>query len=137
MKPVSDLNKLKQENQKYVEEFVDSLEGLSPKTISQHQLNAELFLHYLAEYEGETPEEGVDSLGVFMTDFFTRKCMWSSPATMKSTAASIKKLYTFLAKQGYVSQEAAQIVKETIKEDLEYWCDCVESYDNGAWGSFF
>ncbi len=37
-----------------------------------------------------------DRINDFLGEFFIRKCMWSTPGTIKRTAASIKKFYKFM-----------------------------------------
>ena len=36
-------------------------------------------------------EESVTMLGDFLGDYFIRKCMWSTPSSVKTTAARLKK----------------------------------------------
>ena len=52
-----------------------------------------------------TMEEGVTMLGDFLGDFFIRKCMWSTPATVKTTATSLKKFYKCMAEHGKIEKK--------------------------------
>ena len=90
-------------NYEYLILFQEDLEnaGLKDKTINNHLSNANLFINdFLIYHMDATMEEGVTMLGDFLGDFFIRKCMWSTPATVKTTAASLKKFYKSMADLG-------------------------------------
>ena len=108
--------------------------GLKIKTIRNHLLNASLYINeYLLREETHPMEEGPDYLNGFFQDFFIRKCMWYSPATIRSTAASIKKFYRSMKDHEILSEEIYADLCEEIKESLEDWqADC-EAYDSGNW----
>ena len=68
--------------------------GLSQKTISRHVGNVDFYINDCLLYDdARTIEDGVAMVDDFLGYFFIRKCMWSTPGTIKSTAASIKKFY--------------------------------------------
>ena len=68
--------------------------GLQAKTISRHLSNVDFYINdFLLYSDTLSMENGIFEIGMFLGDFFIRKCMWSTPGTIKSTAASIKKFY--------------------------------------------
>ena len=60
----------------------------------------------------------------FFGYFFIRKCMWSTPHTVKSTIASLKKFYR-------LSKEDYEEFTDTIRVNKEYWTDCCSEYNDG------
>lgn len=83
-------------NHEYLLLFQEDLEnaGLKQKNIYNHLSNADLSINdFSGNRMNVTMEEGVTTLGDFLGDYFIRKCMWSSPSTVKTTTASLKKLY--------------------------------------------
>ena len=110
-------------NHDYLILFQEDLEnaGLKQKTIYNHLSNVDLFI---------TMEEGVTMLGDFLGDFFIRKCMWSTPATVKTTAASLKKFYKSMAEHGKIEKKDYDYVCRDIKESMEYWQECCAEYNN-------
>lgn len=69
-------------------------------------------------------------LGDFLRDYFIRKCMWSTPSTVKTTAASLKKFYNCMAEYGKIEKKDYDYVCRDIKESMEYWQESCESYNN-------
>ena len=83
-------------NHEYLLLFQEDLEnaGLKQKNIYNHLSNADLSINdFSGNRMNVTMEEGVTTLGDFLGDYFIRKCMWSSPSTVKTTTASLKKFY--------------------------------------------
>lgn len=98
--------------------------GLSDKTIQNHCFNVDFCLnYYLVHDDYNTFDDGLDMLDGFFSDFFRRKAMWSSPTTIKSTAASLKKFYKFLAEQNLIDPKTYQDFALEIKYPLESWID--------------
>ena len=58
-------------------------------------------------------------INMFLGCFFIHKCMWSTPGTIKSTAASIKKFYKCMNEHGYVSKVEYNYFCTVIKENME------------------
>lgn len=77
-----------------------------------------------------TMEEGVTMLGDFLGDFFIRKCMWSTPASVKTTAASLKKFYKSMSDHGKIEKKDYDYVCRDIKESMAYWQECCAEYNN-------
>lgn len=78
------------ENMKYLELFKNKLEsdGLSNSTIKEHVFNIRFYLTY---YEYIPMENGMSHICEFFSDWFIRKAMWSTPASIKSNISSLKK----------------------------------------------
>ena len=120
-------------NHEYLLLFQEDLEnaGLKQKTIYNHLSNANLFINDCLIYNMDaTMEEGVTMLDDFLGDFFIRKCMWSTPATVKTTAASLKKFYKSMAEHGKIEKKDYDYVCRDIKESMEYWQECCAEYNN-------
>lgn len=100
--------------------------GLSPQTIKKHMFNTEFYINnYLLREEPTTDiKQGCDILlDIFFEYFFIHKCMWSTPGTIKSTAASLKKFYKCMLEYGFVEKYHYEELCETIKENMEEWQD--------------
>ena len=98
-------DRIRKENEEYMSLFKSDLEksGLSPKTIDRHLSNVDFYINeYVLREEPCPMSDGVSMLDMFLGYFFIRKCMWSTPGTIKSTAASIKKFYKCMADHGIV-----------------------------------
>ena len=128
-----DYKKLEKENKKLLELFKRWLknQNLSNKTMNSHLFNADLFINdYLIYYQFVNPIKGIVYIDDFMEDFFVCKCMWSNANSMKSTAASLKKFYQCLADNGKISDKDLNFVKELIKNNIDFWIENVEDYNN-------
>lgn len=128
-----DCKQIREENQELLRGFAEHLgkSGLKEKTINKHYQNVDVFLDYfLLYYEANTAAEGIDMIGDYLSDFFIRKCMWSSPAQTKQTIASFKKFYAYMETIGKVTTEELQDMHEEIKELSGYWIDSARSYND-------
>ena len=124
---------VKKENETYLEAFRVSLEAaeLSKNTIRKHCENVDFFLNdFMLRYEPCRMPDGCFMINSFLGDFFIRKCMWSTPATIRSTAASLKKFYKYMLAEGEIGIDAYAFVVETIKEEMDEWVDNCESFNN-------
>lgn len=101
--------------------------GLKPGTIGRHLSNAETFLHELAFREGWYMEQCLEDPGQFLGNWFVRRCMWSTPANVKTTAASIKKFAKSMADHGIITKDEYNFAVSEIKDNLPEW------QDNCAW----
>ena len=120
-------------NHEYLLLFQEDLEnaGLKDKTIYNHLSNVNLFINdFLIYYMDATMEEGITMLGDFLGDYFIRKCMWSTPATVKTTAASLKKFYKSMAEHGKIEKKDYDYVCHDIKESMGYWQERCREYSN-------
>lgn len=120
-------------NHEYLLLFQEDLEnaGLKQKNIYNHLSNADLSINdFSGNRMNVTMEEGVTTLGDFLGDYFIRKCMWSSPSTVKTTTASLKKFYKRMAKHGKIEKKGYDYVCRDIKESMAYWQECCAEYNN-------
>lgn len=120
-------------NHEYLLLFQEDLEnaGLKDKTINNHLCNVDLFINDFLGYRmNVTMEEGVTMLDDFLGDYFIRKCMWSTPSTIKTTAASLKKFYKSMADHGKIEKKDYDYVCRDIKESMGYWQERCAEYNN-------
>ena len=121
-------DKIRQTNEELLALFEEELQdsGLSAKTVRRHLSNAEFYINeYLLREEPRPMEDGITELDMFLGFFFIRKCMWSTPGTIKSTAASIKKFYKCMMNHGKISKDDYVYLCDDIKENMEQWqTDC-------------
>lgn len=108
--------------------------GLSQKTVSRHIDNVEFYINDYLLYEDARPmEDGVFQIDDFLGYFFIRKCMWSTPGTIKSTAASIKKFYKCMADYERISREDYDYLCGVIRDNMSNWqSDCEQFNDPDA-----
>lgn len=129
-------DKIRQTNEELLALFEEELQdsGLSAKTVRRHLSNAEFYINeYLLREEPRPMEDGITELDMFLGFFFIRKCMWSTPGTIKSTAASIKKFYKCMLNHGKISKDDYAYLCDDIKENMEQWqTDCVVYNDPDA-----
>ena len=130
------LCKLQQDkNNEYLDIFERDLieSGLKQKTINKHLNNVGFYINsYLLKEEPLQMASGADFFCIddFLGYFFIRKCMWSTPDTIKTTAASIKKFYKYMSKHGYISKDKYKDLCDTIKENMGIWQDDCETFNN-------
>lgn len=119
------IQKLKLDAELYLrafEQYLNKQTTLKEKTIRNHVSNASLFvIDYLVNREGEDVIQGITSLGMFFTYFYIRKCMWSTPSNIKTTAASIKRFYKYLYEVNVIQKDDYQLLCNIIKSDMESW----------------
>ena len=119
------IQKLKLDAELYLRAFEQCLNKqttLKEKTIRSHVTNASLFVKdYLVDREQEDVIQGITSLGMFFIYFYIRKCMWSTPSNIKTTAASIKRFYKYLDEVNVIQKDDYQLLCIIIKSDVESW----------------
>ena len=67
---------------------------------------------------------------MYLGYWFIKKAMWSSEASIKSNATSLKKFYTFMNEKGLVDNKTLQDLKDTIKEEMPEWLAAIRKYDD-------
>lgn len=121
-------SKIRLENDELLSLFEKDManSGLSQKTINRHLNNVDFYINeYLLREEPLTMDAGITRLDMFLGNFFIRKCMWSTPGTIKSTAASIKKFYKCMTDHGKIEKSHYDFLCSDIKENMEQWqSDC-------------
>lgn len=126
-------DRIRKDNGELLSLFEDDLTnaGLSSKTIRRHLSNVDFYINeYLLREEPLTIEYGTAKLDTFLGDFFIRKCMWSTPASIKSTAASIKKFYKCILDHSKLDKKYYDYLCDDIKENLEQWQDECAIYND-------
>ena len=89
-------DKIRAKNSEYLNLFEQVLvdDGLKDSTIKRHLSTIDFYINDFLLYEEPlTMDYGIGKIDSFLGDFFIRKCMWSTPGNIKSTAASIKRFY--------------------------------------------
>lgn len=128
-------DEIRRRNEVYLDEFREDLinAGLKEKTIDKHCNNVDFYINiFLLREEplemkcGSHPFKIDDFLGYF----FIRKCMWSTPGTIKRTAASIKKFYRSMLQRGNIDESDYRGLIETIRDDMVCWLEDCETYNN-------
>jgi len=104
---------------------------LSEKTIRKHVDNADLLINnFLLREDALTMEHGIEYVDSFFY-FFIHKCMWSTPASVKGTAASLKKFYQSMMNHAHISQEDYTDLCTALKEGVPVWQEeCAEYNDS-------
>ena len=125
--------RIRQSNAELLDEFESWLRksGLSDNTVRKHIENIDFYINEFLLYEDAVePQDGIDSVSMFLGYWFIRKAMWSSESSIKSNAASLKKFYAFLHERGAVSKDDLDSLKETIKEEMPDWLATLARYDD-------
>jgi site-specific recombinase XerD len=115
--------------------FRKSLEkaGLSRKTIEGHVGNVDLFINeFLLRYDPNPMEKGTGLISSFLGDYFIRKCMWSTPSSIRQNIASLKKFYKCMLSEGKIDAEDYDYLLETIKEEKDDWIEECEEFNGGS-----
>lgn len=128
-------------NKQLLNLFVKDLEesGLTNKTITRHISNVDFYINEYLLYEDALPmESGTTRLDSFLGDFFIRKCMWSTPGNIKTTAASIKKFYKCMLDHNMIPKDDYDFLSSEIKDSMKIWQDDCKLYnDPDRHNSFF
>lgn len=113
--------------------------GRTNKTIRRHISNVDFYINkYLLLEDALAMESGTAMLDGFLGDFFIRKCMWSTPGNIKTTAASIKKFYKCMLDHNKISKEDFDLLSSEIKDSMKIWQeDCELFNDSDALNPFF
>lgn len=130
----------RQENARYLAWFEESLKdaGLAQKTIRRHLDNVDFYLNvFLLRSEPLGMERGCFMADEFLGDFFIRKCMWSTPGSIRSTAASFKKFFKCMLEHEAIERESYDYLIETIREDMEFWTEDCEQFNSGGLNPFW
>ncbi len=140
----AECERIREANDEYLDLFEADMKekGLSEATVRRHLSNVNFYLNtFLLSDDIISMEEGWGYIGEFLGNFFIRKCMWSTPATIKSTAASLKKFYRSMAEYGKVEQADYKEMCEIIKSEMEDWQENCRLYNDpteenpfGFWG---
>ena len=128
-------DEIRMKNAAYLDEFREDLlkAGLKEKTIDKHYQNVDFYINTYLLREGLLEmKKGTESSYIddFLGNFFIRKCLWSTPSTIKSTAASIKKFYSSMLQRGNIDESDYRELIETIRDNMDCWLEDCESYND-------
>jgi len=133
--------KIQAENERLRGRFRDWLrsKGLSQRTIDRHDANVRVYTDdYLLYEDALEASQGASpaKLSMFFDYWFIRKCLWSSPSSMRNMAASLKKFYAFMAEAGDMTPKDMKELKSAIKYGLPDWLEALRRYcdeDDDPW----
>ncbi len=117
-------DKIMAKNSEYLDLFEHTLiaDGLKANTIKRHLFNVDFYINdFLLHEEPLSIDYGIERIDSFLGDFFIRKCMWSTPGNIKSTAASIKKFYKCMKDHEIVKKKDYEFLCSRIKNGMETW----------------
>jgi len=124
---------IKDENRIILDRFERSLKdnNLSRSTIDKHVGNIDFFINdFLLYYEPVSARDGVSHAGYFLGNWFIRKAMWASVASIKENITSIKKFYQFMCEIDEITKDDLAELMEEIKECREDWLENIRMYDD-------
>jgi site-specific recombinase XerD len=114
---------IKAYNQPIIEAFQAWLQqrGLSDNTVRRYINDIDFFTEYLVYYDPLKKLDEADSGDVwsFLSDWFARKAMWSSVASVKAYLTTFKKFFPWMGETGRIAPEVVAEVLTTLKEDRE------------------
>lgn len=138
---LKECKKIKERNYLLLDLFKDDLiqSGLKDKTISRHLSNVEFYINEFLLYMDAYPmEEGLNMFDDYLGNFYIRKCLWSTPGNIKSTATSIKKFYKSMVDHGKVDKEDYYDLCSLINDSMDIWqMDCAIYNDPESPNPFF
>lgn len=120
-------------NKRYLELFESDLtaKGLSDKTIYAHLSNVDFYLNeYLLRTDIIPMEKGMDYVDDYLGYFFIRKCMWSTPSSIQSNSASLKKFYKCMLDHDLILKEDYTHLINTIKDNIDQWKEDCAIYND-------
>ena len=118
-----------------LKEFYAWLEAqkLSEETINRHSSNAAFYIQEFLLYEQPwRPHEGASSIGMYLGYWFIRKGPVAKPGTVKTSATSLVKFYSFLVEKGLVTPEQLDGMRKSIKTEMAHWQERARRYNNPA-----
>ncbi len=119
-------------NEQHIDLFFEDLTKarVSRAKVNQYLGDVEVFLNdYLLRYSIHTMEEGPRMIEDYLGDFFIKKLPWSTPASIKTTAASLKKFYECMLQHGVIPQEDYDFLCGEIRKKQAKWCRLCEEYN--------
>ena len=129
----ADCKKIRKTNRRLLAEFETWLESavMADKTIRNHLFNVDFYINEFLLYEDAIEaKDGVSEISMFLGYWFIKKAMWSSPASIKSNAASLKKFYAFLLEKGLIRDKDLNELTATIKDEMPEWIATLKRYDD-------
>lgn len=130
---LSKCDSIRETNNSLLELFSEDLKksGLNNKTINQHLSNVDFYINeYLLRKAPLPMESGTTMIDDFLGNFFIRKCMWSTPGNIKTTATSIKKFYKCMLEHKKILKTDYDFLCSEIKDSMEIWQENCAIYNN-------
>ncbi|MFC4651620.1 hypothetical protein ACFO26_01680 [Lactococcus nasutitermitis] len=101
--------------------------GLSDVVVRRHDENIDFFLNEGALYYGlHTPDKAIYEISDFLGDFFPRKAMWASRASLKQNGASLKRFYNFLYEMDEINENQLKFVKTSVISGIQSGLEHIE-----------
>ncbi len=128
-------NQIREINEGLLELFEKDMvaQGLSERTIRRHISNADSYINdFLLYYDIHPMEDGLHMVSGYLGDFFIRKDLSSTPDTIKTAAASIKKFYQCMLEHGKIKKEDYDYLRWEIHDEMELWqeeCAAFNAYE--------
>ena len=124
---------IRRQNAELLSDFRDWLNGksLSETTVQKHVDNIDFYVNeYLLYEDAIAAADGCMDAGMFLGDWYIRKAAWTSEASIRGSAASLKKFYTFMQEKGLVQEEDVQELHKMIKVEMPEWLATLRRYDD-------
>ncbi len=125
--------RIQKANASFLDDFYQYLldSGLSENTAGKHLTNIDFYGNeYLLNYEAETLDKGVFPIGSYLGSWFIRKCLWSSPTSVKQNITSFRKFYKWMREQGHISKETYAEFLLLLKEEKDEWIETSRRYND-------
>lgn len=122
---------IRKANDELMDLFEGDMKNLSLKTRKQHRNNVDFFLNvYLLHEKPQMFDCGIMDIADYLGYYFIRKCGWSTPASIKRNAASIKKFYKSMKAHGKIEYADYETLCDTIKSGMPQWLADCEQYND-------
>lgn len=110
-------------NQPLLDRFHDWLahSGISLKTIQSHKDNIAFFATYLVYYDPlqRLDEATSGDVWMFLADWFPRKALWASEASVRAYLASFRKFFRWMGDTQHVAPEEVTAVLTMLKDERD------------------
>ena len=108
-------------------------QDVSERTVGMHLSNAAFYIQEFLLYEQPLrPGEGASSIGMYLGYWFIRKGPIASPGTVRTSATSLVRFYSFLVEKGLVTAEQLVRMRQTIKAEMAQWQERARRYSDPA-----
>jgi len=128
-------------NAPFYEQFAAWLtaSGLSERTIRSHLENVQFFADKYLTYSEplrRVDEADVSDVSLFLSDWFLRKAMWSSPSAVRSNIASFKKFFRWMEQEGHMDADDVAEILLDLKENRDEYIEDAEAYEDGLFSNW-
>lgn len=122
---------IRKENQVLLKDFWAWMETqkLGEETIRRHFSNSAFYIQEFLLYEQPLrPQEGSSSIDMYLGSWFIRKGPIATPGTVKTSATSLVKFYSFLVEKGLATPQQLERMRKTIKTEMTLWQERARRY---------